>query len=42
MFPFLYREFISSMLHFDLKLEIFFPKLVISLGPRLKMGDTPF
>lgn len=41
-FSFLYREFISSMLHFDLELEVFIPRLVISLGPRLKRRVMPF
>lgn len=42
MLPFLNREFISSMFHFDLELQVFVPRLVTALGPRLKMRYVPF
>lgn len=37
MFPFLNREFISSVFYSDLELQVFVPRLVTALGSRLKM-----
>lgn len=41
MFPFLNVEFISLELLFYLGLEVFVPRLVIAVGPRLKMRALP-
>lgn len=42
MFPFLNREFISSVFYSDLELQVFVPRLVTALGSRLKMRYAPF